>query len=208
MPPLPGLGRNDGLQEPYALGNGILGFSPRNTLVRNNPIGTPNLTLMGGNSTQVSDVTGDSVLLDSERAARKVLLLSTYSNSACSHVLTKQDKRNIADAAKKHLLGRLKFIVSTDKRFTSFWQPDLLSGDIPLHVQELLDAYGTKYRDRMVNDTILIEAAELWKAAAPIMKKQVDNHRAGVAQRMKMDIMIGTRCCLSSDHIIAYLYCI
>lgn len=207
MPPLPGLGRNDGLQEPYALGNGGLGFSPRNTLVRNNPIGTPTVTLMGGNSTQVSDVTGDSVLRDSERAVRKVLLLSTYSNSACSHVLTKQDKRNIADAAKKHLLGRLKFIVSTDKRFTSFWQPDLLSDDIPPHVQELLDAYGFKYRDRMVNDTILIEAAELWKAAAPMMKKQVDNHRAGVAQRMKMDIMIGTWCCLSSDHVLAYLNC-
>lgn len=205
MPPLPGLGRNDGLQEPYALGNGGLGFSPRNTLVRNNPIGTSTVTLMGGNSTQVSDVTGDSVLRDSERAARKVLLLSTYSNSACSHVLTKQDKRNIADAAKKHLLGRLKFIVSTDKRFTSFWQPDLLSDDIPPHVQELLDAYGFKYRDRMVNDTILIEAAELWKAAAPMMKKQVDNHRAGVAQRMKMDIMIGTWCCLSSDHVLPCL---
>jgi hypothetical protein len=38
---------------------------------------------------------------------------------------------------------------------------------------------------------VLEQAAELWKAAAPKIKKIVDNHRSGVAQKMKSDILTG-----------------
>jgi hypothetical protein len=45
--------------------------------------------------------------------------------------------------------------------------------------------------DRKSNENTLVRAVELWKAAAPVIKKMIDNHRAAVAQKMKLDILTG-----------------
>jgi hypothetical protein len=86
-------------------------------------------------------------------------------------------------------LGKLKF-VQQKKDFGSFWKPDLLKDTLP-YVDVFLDSYGTKYLDRNSNENTLVSAAELWKAAAPAIKKMIDNHQSAVAQKMKVDIMTG-----------------
>lgn len=187
MPPLPPLPAGVELEEPHAIGPDARSFSPQTMMVRNNSLGTPTLATRS-DASQVSGITGS---IRSDRATSESLMLRTYSDTVSSHVLTKHDKTNIVDTAKKYLLGRLKFIQSADRKFPSFWQPDLLGENAPVYVDELFETYGAKYKDRKSNDAVLIQAAELWKAAAPVMKKLVDNHRAGVAQKMKADIMTG-----------------
>jgi hypothetical protein len=67
----------------------------------------------------------------------------------------------------------------------------------PSYVDFFFDFYGIKYKDRKTNDKVLVDAVGLWKAAAPRLKKHIDNHRAGVSQKMKADIMPGElTCCM------------
>jgi hypothetical protein len=96
---------------------------------------------------------------------------------------------NIAEAAKDQVLGRIKFILP-NRMFPSFWQSDLLT-NTPPYVDAFFAYYGNRYSQRKVNDTVLEQAAKLWKAAAPKIKKIVDNHRSGVVQKMKSDILTG-----------------
>jgi hypothetical protein len=109
--------------------------------------------------------------------------------TVATHSLTTVDKSCISEVTKKHILGKLKF-VQQKKDFGSFWKPDLLKDTLP-YVDVFLDSYGTKYLDRKSNENTLVSAAELWKAAAPVIKKMIDNHRSAVAQKMKVDIMTG-----------------
>ncbi len=138
-------------------------------------------------ATQVSGITESTQC--NELVAREGLMLKIYSNTMICHNLNSHDKTNISETTKKHLLGKLKFI-QTEKNYPSFWQPNLLY-DTPSYVDALFDSYGLKYKDRKSNDVTLSEATELWKAAATMIKKIVDNHRAAVAQKMKIDVMTG-----------------
>jgi len=187
MPPLPHVSRirEDILEEPYALGHVTGGsFSPGSAPVRNStPIGTPNMTPTSNPVTQLAGVTGSPALNSREK------LLRIYTEKASSHVLTKYDNTNIAEVTKLHVIGRIKFVLP-DRKFTSFWQPDLLT-NTPPYVDAFFDSYGYRFSNRKINDAVLEEAAELWKAAAPRIKKIVDNHRSGVAQKMKSDVMKG-----------------
>jgi hypothetical protein len=175
------------LEEPRNLGQEFdqqRSFSPNGTLVRNSsPINTATVRVENGGLTQVSPLTSSTAQRSRE------LLLRVYLEKASRHALTKQDNMNIAEAAKDHVLGRIKFILP-DRMFPSFWQPDLLT-DTPPYVDAFFAYYGSRYSQRRVNDTVLEQAAELWKAAAPKIKKIVDNHRSGVAQKMKSDILTG-----------------
>jgi hypothetical protein len=175
---------DDGLEEPYNLGqqNGR-SFSPRTTMARNASIHTPVITARNSGATIVSGLTGTTAQTSRE------LMLRIYTEKSSSHLLTNHDKMNIAEAAKNFVVGRIKFILP-DRKFQSFWQPDLLT-NTPSYVDAFFDMYGNKYRDRKVNDNVLAPALELWKAAAPKIKKIVDNHRSGVAQKMKSDILTG-----------------
>jgi hypothetical protein len=94
-------------------------FSPNGTLVRkSSPINTTTVEVENGCLTQVSPLTSSTVQRSRE------LLLRVYLEKASSHTLTKQDKMNIAAAAKDHVLGRIKFILP-NRMFPSFWQPHL-----------------------------------------------------------------------------------
>jgi type II secretory pathway component PulL len=53
----------------------------------------------------------------------------------------------------------------------------------PDYDEAFFESYGNRYQNRRLNDAVLEQAAELWKAAAPKIKKIVDNHRSGVAQK-------------------------
>jgi hypothetical protein len=187
MPPLPGTSRvrDDILEEPYALGHVRGGsFSPGAAPMRNSPPrSTPNMTPTSTPVTQMSGVTGTPAT-----SARETLL-RIYTEKASSHVLTKYDNTNIAEVTKLHILGRIKFVLP-DRKFTSFWQPDLLT-NTPPYVDAFFDSYGYRFSNRKQDDAVLEQAAELWKAAAPRIKKIVDNHRSSVAQKMKSDIMKG-----------------
>jgi hypothetical protein len=187
LPPLP-VTQELHLEEPYTLGDDGRSFSSHNMMVRNSSIVSPMVTTTS-DATQISGITGSIASQNSSQVARESLMLRTYTNKETSHVLSNYDKANIAEAAKKYLVGRLKFILP-DRKFPSFWQPDLLR-DTPRYVDAFFDSYGTKYKDRNTNNSTLVEAIELWKAAAPRMKKIVDNHRSSVAQKMKLDIMAG-----------------
>lgn len=185
MPPLTAAGNGEGLEEPRELGPAFgWSFSPDGTLVRNSPpIGTPTVTTNGSNATTVSGLT------DSQSPNAREKLLRIYTEKDSSHVLTRHDKTNIAEVTKQHVIGRIKFVLP-DRKFPSFWQPDLLT-NAPPYVDAFFDSYGHRFTNRKVNETVLEQAAELWKAAAPKIKKIVDNHRSGVAQKMKYDIMKG-----------------
>jgi hypothetical protein len=98
------------------------------------------------------------------------------------------------------MLHMVKFVLS-NKTHPSFWQPNLLH-DTPLYVDAFFDAYGNRYKDRRTNDIVLVDAVRLWKAATPRLKKFVDNHRAGVAQRLKSDIITG-----GFKNIVYYSHC-
>lgn len=170
----------DLLEEPHHLGaggNDGRNFSPHSMMVRNPPVSTPAGSV-------VSAITDNT-----DQVAREGLMLRTYSDNSTSYILTSHDKTNIKDVSKKHLVTKVKFILS-DRVYPSFWQPDLLN-NTPPYVDAFFAAYGNKYKDRKTNDTILVEAVRLWKAAAPKLKKDVDNHRAALAQKMKADIMAG-----------------
>ena len=189
MPPLPpGRSRvhDDILEEPHPLGQVAGGsFSPGGTLVRNStPIGTPNMTPPGTPAIMVSPA-----------ANTREKLLRIYTEKASSHVLTTYDNTNIAEVTKLHIVGRIKFVLP-DRKFMSFWQPDLLT-NTPPYVDAFFDSYGYRFRNRKLDDTVLEQAAELWKAAAPKIKKIIDNHRSGVAQKMKSDVMKGMTTCYS-----------
>jgi hypothetical protein len=106
--------------------------------------------------------------------ALKGIMLERYNNMIATHTLTTEDKSNIADVMKKHILGKLKF-VQNRKDFESFWKPNLLN-DTPAYVDVFFNAYGSKYHDRKTNEMTLGHAAELWKAASPLIKKMIDNH--------------------------------
>jgi hypothetical protein len=99
------------------------------------------------------------------------------------------DNTAIKDTIKKHIISTVKF-VKLEWAFPSFWQPDLLQNP-PSYVNAFFDFYGNKYNDRKTNDVVLVEVVPLWKAAAPKLKKHIDNHHAEVAQKMKSDIMPG-----------------
>ena len=201
MPPLPVPEGEDHLEEPHAeprLAFNGRSFSPGNTLVRNTSIGTTTLTVANGGATHVSGLTGSTA------QNLRELLLQIYTQKASSHVLTKQDEINISEVAKNHVIGRLKFILP-DRQFPSFWQPDLLTNTQP-YVDAFFDYYGSRYRDRKMNDNTLRQAAELWKAAAPKIKKIVDNHRSGVAQKMKSDILTGKL--ITMDYNLLLLRCL
>lgn len=190
MPPLPNnaAGQDLALEEPHRItgsANGI-DFSPPTGMVRNPPFGTPVVTVRNGTDlASISGITGSIT----DQVAREGLMLRAYSDTATTHELTTYDKTAIKDTIKKHIISMVKFVKS-ERAFPSFWQPDLLQNP-PSYVNAFFDFYGVKYKDRKTNDVVLIEAVRLWKAAAPKLKKHIDNHRAGVAQRMKSDIMPG-----------------
>jgi hypothetical protein len=190
MPPLPGAagGQQDGqLEEPRNLSPEFdqqRNFSSNSSLVRNSSaVATTTVTVDNGGATHVSPLTSSTAQKSKE------LLLRIYTEKESRHDLTKYDKITIGDFTKDHILGRMKFILP-DRKFPSFWQPDLLT-DTPRYVEALFESFGSRYQARRLNDTVLEQAAELWKAAAPIIKKIVDNHRSGVAQKMKSDILTG-----------------
>jgi hypothetical protein len=192
MPPLPTEGGGtERLEEPHPIGNDGRSsgsyFSPHNTMVRNPSIATSVITVRTGDQvTNMSGITGST-----DQVAREGLMLRSYSDVASSHEITSYDKTNIKDTAKKHMLHIVKFVLSSDTRkYPSFWQPNLLN-DTPHYVDAFFDSYGNRYKDRRTHDIVLVDAVRLWKAAAPRFKKYVDNHRAGVAQRMKSDIITG-----------------
>lgn len=174
----------DGLEEPYHLGNDR-NFSPPGLGVRNSFVG-PTVVARIGDPTHYSPITENS---PATAIALKGVMLECYNNTVASHTLTGEDKSHISEVTKKHILGKLKF-VQIKKDFGSFWKPDLLR-DTPPYVDIFLNAYGAKYHDRKTNEISLRRAAELWKAAAPFIKKMIDNHRAAVAQKMKTDVMTG-----------------
>jgi hypothetical protein len=192
MPPLPGAagGQQDGqLEEPRNLSPEFdqqRNFSSNSSLVRNSSaVATTTVRVNSDGATQVSPLTSSTAQRSKE------LLLRIYTEKESRHVLTKYDKITIGDFTKDHILGRMNFILP-DRKFPSFWQPDLLT-DTPRYVEALFESFGSRYQHRRLNDTVLEQAAELWKAAAPIIKKIVDNHRSGVAQKMKSDILTGKR---------------
>lgn len=117
------------------------------------------------------------------------MMLRTYSDTTDKYELSSLDKSNIRETAKKHLVIKVKFVLP-DKKYPSFWKPDLLN-NTPSYVDKFFEAYGPRFRDRKTNDRVLVDAVNLWKAAAPRFKKDVDNHRAIVAQKMKADVMVG-----------------
>lgn len=191
MPPLPGAaveGPTDILEEPHSLGQVSSVrecFSPNGTLVRNSTplVGTPTLIATSSAATQLSGLTGSTAISARER------LLRIYTDKDSSYKLTTYDKTNIADVTKDNILGRIKFILP-DRKFTSFWQPDLLT-NTPPYVDAFFEAYGYRFVNRKTDVNVLEQAAELWKAAAPRIKKIIDNHRSGVAQKMKSDVLQG-----------------
>lgn len=187
MPSLPlpqQVGADILLEEPHRLGDteGI-NFSPPGTGVRTLTFGTPVVTL-GSTGTPVSGMSDSSVT-----AMREGLMLRTYSDTTDKYELSSLDKSNIREMAKKHLVIKVKFVLP-DKKYPSFWKPDLLN-NTPSYVDKFFEAYGPRFRDRKTNDRVLVDAVNLWKAAAPRFKKDVDNHRAIVAQKMKADVMVG-----------------
>jgi hypothetical protein len=182
---VPVVATGDGLEEPYRFGDDR-NFSPPGLGVRNSFVGPAVITRFGDNSSQYSPITDAS---PAAAVALKGVMLECYNNSAASHTLTGEDKSNITDVTKKHILGKLKF-VQNNKDFGSFWKPDLLKDTQP-YVDVFFNSYGSKYHDRKTNESTLRRAAELWKAAAPVIKKMIDNHRAAVAQKMKTDVMTG-----------------
>jgi hypothetical protein len=133
----------DLLEEPHRLGGGNDGrnFSPHSMMVRNPPVSTP--------TTPVSAITDNT-----DQVAREGLMLRTDSDNSTSYILTSHDKTNIKDVAKKHLVTKVKFVLS-DRVYPSFWQPDLLN-NTPPYVDAFFAAYGNKYKDRKTNDTILV----------------------------------------------------
>ena len=175
---------DDRLEEPYRLGNDR-NFSPPDLAVRNSFVG-PIVTTRFGENSQYSPITDTS---PASAVALRSAMLESYNNTVAAHTLTTADKSNIADVTKKHILGKLKF-VQNKKDFPSFWKPDLLKDTQP-YVDVFFDHYGAKYHDRKTNETTLLHAVELWKAAAPVIKKMIDNHRSSVAQKMKNDVMTG-----------------
>jgi hypothetical protein len=176
------------LEEPRGLSQTYGGrFSPSSTSVRNSsPLGTP----VGNTNVGVSAfrMTGNIVVGIPESNAREKLL-ALYTEKTSAHVLSKVDKTNIAEVAKQQVVGRMKFILP-DRKFPSFWQPDLLA-NTPGYVDAFFNSYGYGYSTRKNDAVVLEQAAELWKAAAPKIKKIVDNHRSSVAQKMKTDILKG-----------------
>ena len=189
MPALPPRGdgtvSDERLEEPYDLEQhaGGRSFSPRTTMARNSSLQTLVITAADTGATFVSGLTGSTAQTSRE------LMLRIYTEKSSSHTLSNLDKVNIAESAKTFVVGRIKYILP-HRKFQSFWQPDLLT-NTPSYVNAFFDMYGSKYRDRKVNNQVLEQALELWKAAAPKFKKIVDNHRSGVAQKMKSDILTG-----------------
>ena len=187
------------LEEPRDLRQSYGGsFSPTSTVVRNSsPLGTP----VGNANVGVSafQMTGNIVVGSPDSNAREKLL-SVYTDKSSVHELSKLDKTNIAEVAKQHVIGRMKFVLP-DRKFPSFWQPDLLV-NTPGYVDAFFDSYGYRYSTRKNDAVVLEQAAELWKAAAPKIKKIVDNHRSSVAQKMKTDILKGMCDVVGIDYIV------
>jgi len=175
----------DGLEEPYHFGDDRT-FSPPGLGVRNSFVGPTVITRFGDNNSQYSPITDAS---PASAVALKGVMLECYNNTVASHNLSVEDNSHISNITKKHILGKLKF-VQNKKDYGSFWKPDLLK-DTPPYVDVFLNAYGAKYYDRKNNESTLRRAAELWRAAAPVIKKMIDNHQAAVAQKMKIDVMTG-----------------
>jgi hypothetical protein len=180
MPPLPMAGGQEGqLEEPRNLSQEFdkqqRSISPNSTLVRNSSAIAPEQTVRveNGGATHVSPLTSSTAQRSKE------LLLRIYTEKESRHDLTKYDKITIGDFTKDHILGRIKFILP-DRKFPSFWQPDLLT-DTPIYVDALFESFGSRNQNRRLNDMVLEQAAELWKAAAPVIKKIVDNHHSSVA---------------------------
>jgi hypothetical protein len=161
-------------------------FSPPSQEVRNSSVQPPIQTARLSRQTHYSPITDASPATAIELRGA---MLECYNNTVATHSLTTVDESRISPITKKHILGKLKF-VQQKKDFGSFWKPDLLKDTLP-YVDVFLDSYGTKYLDRKSNENTLVSAAELWKAAAPVIKKMIDNHRSAVAQKMKVDIMTG-----------------
>jgi hypothetical protein len=173
------------VEEPYDIErHGVRSFLPRNTMARNSSLHTaPVIRTNDTGGTVVSGLTGSTAQTSRE------LMLHVYTEKSSSHTLSKLDKVNIAQAAKEFVVGRIKFILP-ERKFQSFWQPNLLT-NTPSYVDSFFAMYGSKYRDRKVHNQVLEQALQLWKAAAPKFKKIIDNHRSGVAQKMKSDILTG-----------------
>lgn len=190
VPPLPvptNVGGAESLEEPHRITGSTDGmnFSLPTRMVRTPPFGTPVIPVRNsGNFTPISGLTGST-----DPVAREGLMLRAYSDTATTHELTTYDEAAIKDTIKKHVVSVVKFVKS-ERAYPSFWQPNLLQ-DPPSYVDAFFDYYGNKYKDRKIDEVVLVEAVRLWKAAAPKLKKHIDNHRAGVAQKMKSDIMPG-----------------
>jgi hypothetical protein len=189
VPPLPGPieGGSQPLEEPHRITGSTEGmnFSPPTRMVRTPPFRTTAIPVRnGGTSTPISDLSAGT-----DAAAREGLMLRAYSDTATTHKLSTYDETAIKDTVKKHVVSVVKFVKS-ERSYPSFWLPNLLQ-DTPSYVNAFFDYYGNKYKDRKTNEACLLEAVRLWKAAAPKFKKHIDNHRAGVAQKMKADIMPG-----------------
>jgi hypothetical protein len=163
-----------------------MNFSPPTRMVRTPPFGTPAISVRtnGGNFTPVSELTGST-----GQTARESLMLRAYSDTVTTYNLTSYDQTAIKDTVSKHVVSIVKFVKS-ERAYPSFWMPNLLQ-DPPSYVNAFFDYYGNKYKDRKTNEACLVEATRLWKAAAPKIKKHIDNHCAGVAQKMKADILPG-----------------
>lgn len=129
--------------------------------------------------------------------ALEACLLKVYSSES-SRKLDKHEQDFVARSVKQHILPRIKFVPSFVKKkadapdipFPSFWKPNIINNDPPF-ISAFFNQYGARFASRTSDSTILQNAAELWKAAAPFIKKLVDHHRASVAQRMKCDIVTG-----------------
>jgi hypothetical protein len=139
MPALPS--ESDGnvnverLEEPYDLErHGVRSFLPRTTMARNSSIHTtPVIRTDNTGATVVSGLTGSTAQTSRE------LMLRIYTEKSSSHTLSKLDK--VAQAAKEFVVGRIKFILS-DRKFQSFWQPDLLT-NTPSYVDSFFAMYGS-----------------------------------------------------------------
>jgi hypothetical protein len=125
MPPLAGVpvrGSANQLEEPNDLGSAYRrSFSSTNELVRNSsPLGTP----VGSDTSSVARRTSGHLVVGSPDSNAKEQLLAIYTEKNSAHELSKLDKTNIAEVAKQHVVGRMKFVLP-DRKFPSFWQPDL-----------------------------------------------------------------------------------
>jgi hypothetical protein len=121
------------------------------------------------------------------------VLMRVYNTEDVSPRFSGVHKDTISRIVKTQIAPKLKFIpkssTTDEKRFGSFWRPDLLQ-DTPKFVDAILDNFPD-FADRRENEQILVNAAKFWMTSAPLIKKVLLDRRSNVTQRIKKDILCG-----------------